>query len=153
MSHRPWIAITALAALTLGVTLSAHADGKATYDLYCASCHGVEGSGDGPVAGALTPKPTNFQDPSYWERLGPGGDIRILKSIKKGGGATDHSTNMPAWEPVLTDDQVRDIITYLRRLAGPATSGESATLPPAEPPAASPARPPSRRPADPAQTR
>lgn len=125
MHHRPWSAIAVLSFVALGLPFMAHADGKATYDTYCASCHGTEGRGDGPVAGALNPKPTDFQDARYWKRLGTGGDVLIVRAIKRGGTATDHSTNMPAWEPVLTDDQVRAIVAYLRRLAGAAATLES----------------------------
>ncbi|HZP42239.1 MAG TPA: cytochrome c [Candidatus Binatia bacterium] len=34
--------------------------GEALYRRYCASCHGLEGRGDGPAAGALSPKPTDL---------------------------------------------------------------------------------------------
>ena len=33
---------------------------EALYQRYCASCHGVDGRGDGPVAGALVPPPTDL---------------------------------------------------------------------------------------------
>jgi mono/diheme cytochrome c family protein len=35
-----------------------HAD--AMYTRHCASCHGLAGKGDGPVAGALSPPPTDL---------------------------------------------------------------------------------------------
>jgi mono/diheme cytochrome c family protein len=35
------------------------------YRRYCASCHGVEGRGDGPAAGALTPPPTDLTKLTY----------------------------------------------------------------------------------------
>ncbi len=34
--------------------------GELQYTLYCASCHGVTGKGDGPVADALKVRPTNL---------------------------------------------------------------------------------------------
>ena len=34
--------------------------GKAMYNAYCASCHGVDGKGDGPAASALKASPTNL---------------------------------------------------------------------------------------------
>ncbi len=34
--------------------------GELQYTLYCASCHGVGGQGDGPVADALKVRPTNL---------------------------------------------------------------------------------------------
>ncbi len=34
--------------------------GEVLYRRYCASCHGAEGDGDGPAAGALCPRPTDL---------------------------------------------------------------------------------------------
>jgi len=34
--------------------------GKASFQLYCASCHGREGKGDGPAMNLLTVKPANL---------------------------------------------------------------------------------------------
>ena len=34
--------------------------GRALYDQYCASCHGRDGAGDGPSAGALTKRPADL---------------------------------------------------------------------------------------------
>ena len=34
--------------------------GEALYQRYCASCHGTTGRGDGPVASAFTPPPTDL---------------------------------------------------------------------------------------------
>jgi mono/diheme cytochrome c family protein len=51
--------VTIAAILVLGPALAAAADyvamsGKELYDRFCASCHGVEGRGDGPVASSLS---------------------------------------------------------------------------------------------------
>lgn len=134
MHHLSWIAVVALTATTLGLPLRAHADGKATFDTNCSSCHGVEGRGDGPSAAAFEARPPDFKDARYWSSLGPEWNIHMVKTITKGGGSTDHSTNMPAWEPVLTPDQVLEIIAYLRQLAGPAALEKPAAAPPVDAP-------------------
>ena len=36
------------------------AAGKAKYDLFCTTCHGAGGKGDGPAGAALTPPPRDF---------------------------------------------------------------------------------------------
>ena len=43
--------------------------GELQYTLYCASCHGESGRGDGPVAEALKVRPTN---------------LRLLRSVNNG---------------------------------------------------------------------
>ncbi|HSG41212.1 MAG TPA: cytochrome c, partial [Thermoanaerobaculia bacterium] len=35
-------------------------NGRRTYSVYCASCHGLSGRGDGPVAGDLKVAPTDL---------------------------------------------------------------------------------------------
>jgi mono/diheme cytochrome c family protein len=38
----------------------ADSNGELLYSTYCASCHGADGHGDGPVAKSLTSKPTDL---------------------------------------------------------------------------------------------
>ncbi len=42
------------------VTRTAIAQGSTIFHDHCAVCHGERGRGDGPAAGALTPRPTNL---------------------------------------------------------------------------------------------
>lgn len=62
LSRRPLV----LAALLAGLAVSANAQptssltGDSTYRLYCASCHGARGTGDGPLASSLRRPPTNL---------------------------------------------------------------------------------------------
>jgi mono/diheme cytochrome c family protein len=41
--------------------------GKETFTTVCASCHGEDGSGDGPASTALNPKPRNFTSKEGWK--------------------------------------------------------------------------------------
>jgi mono/diheme cytochrome c family protein len=41
--------------------------GKADYEIYCASCHGKTGAGDGPLGQVLNPKPARHDDGAYME--------------------------------------------------------------------------------------
>ena len=43
------------------------ARGRAVYAQTCATCHGVEGKGDGPGGTGLTPKPRNFMVKAAWK--------------------------------------------------------------------------------------
>ncbi len=54
-------ALIALAALTMGALADDRAEqGRRAYSVYCASCHGQAGGGDGPVAGDLKVAPTDL---------------------------------------------------------------------------------------------
>src|SRR4051812_46398683 len=52
----PWIATPQLVA-----------KGKELFSVNCATCHGPEGMGNGPAAGALVPKPRNFHSTEGWK--------------------------------------------------------------------------------------
>ena len=44
--------------------------GKATYAIYCISCHGDHGAGDGSVAQTLNPRPRNFATDKFKQGSG-----------------------------------------------------------------------------------
>jgi mono/diheme cytochrome c family protein len=46
--------------LATGPDVRADDSDQTLYRRYCASCHGIEGRGDGPAAEALTPRPTDL---------------------------------------------------------------------------------------------
>jgi len=46
--------------ISMEATTGRETTGQLQYRLHCASCHGVTGKGDGPVAAALTKKPANL---------------------------------------------------------------------------------------------
>jgi len=54
----PLLALSLVAACGREPVPPHHAE--AAYQHYCASCHGVEGRGDGPAAAAMTPPPANL---------------------------------------------------------------------------------------------
>jgi cytochrome c oxidase cbb3-type subunit 3 len=43
-------------------------------------------------------------------------DEIIFKTIKFGGEANKKSSLMPPWDGVLSDDEIRDLVKYLRKL-------------------------------------
>jgi mono/diheme cytochrome c family protein len=88
--------------------------GKAKYAQLCASCHGASGKGDGPAAGALNPKPRDHSDGKYMKTLKDGD---IFKIIKEGGGAVGKSPLMPPWGAALPDQDIRNVVAYIRSLA------------------------------------
>jgi mono/diheme cytochrome c family protein len=82
--------------------------GQQTYDANCASCHGAEGRGDGPAAGSLDPAPDDLRITAQ-----QAGDDYIYWRIAKGGTFAPFNSSMPAWEGILSDDQIWQLVTYI----------------------------------------
>ena len=111
------IFIVALSAVVLSTSLIAQAadaeQGKKLYGQFCASCHGQSGKGDGAAAAALNPKPRDHTDKDYMSKMS---DADMLKVIKNGGASIGKSPLMPPWGGALKDDQIQDVIAYIRTL-------------------------------------
>jgi mono/diheme cytochrome c family protein len=88
--------------------------GKALFAQSCAACHGPAGKGDGAAAAALNPKPRDLTDKAY---IGGLKDEYLFDIVKKGGAAVGKSAVMPPWGAAMKDDQIRDLITFVRSLA------------------------------------
>jgi mono/diheme cytochrome c family protein len=76
-----------------GVNISA-ADRKEAHDIFqtrCATCHGQFGRGDGPGAAALNPKPQNYADAAWQQKVT---DAEIEKAIVFGGVSVGKSAQM-----------------------------------------------------------
>jgi mono/diheme cytochrome c family protein len=86
--------------------------GKKVFDANCVSCHGKEGRGDGPAAAALSPKPADLK---AMARQHSDGDYAW--KIANGRGA------MPAWQGVLDDKQIWDVVNYVQSLGGSKSTG------------------------------
>jgi mono/diheme cytochrome c family protein len=85
------------------------------YTMFCVSCHGENGDGNGPAGVALMPKPRNFKDVAWWESGNGADKERLYAVLKLGGGGTDYgvAATMAAWGGVLDDDQIKEMIAYL----------------------------------------
>lgn len=66
----------------------------------CATCHGTDGTGNGPAAENLNPKPRNYTDPA-WQASVTDDDIK--KIILLGGQGVGKSAMMPG-QPQLKDE-------------------------------------------------
>ena len=87
--------------------------GKQVYTDNCESCHGADARGDGPAGASLSPKPADLTltvketNAAYMHWV-----------ISAGGGAAGLSSAMPSFNGVLTDDQIWQVVTYLRSTYG-----------------------------------
>ena len=88
--------------------------GQVTYDRWCAGCHGVDGTGNGPGAGYMLPRPRDFTQALYQIRTTASGELPtdedILAIIDRG----MPGTTMPAWEDLLSNDEREALVQYLK---------------------------------------
>jgi len=98
---------------------NAEAGGK-LYQARCSPCHGPDGKAATPTAQALNPKPRDHTDGAYMNQLS---NEHIAKVIKNGGPAVGKSPIMPA-QTDLNDQQIEDVIAFVRTLAVPPYSGK-----------------------------
>lgn len=78
----------------------------------CATCHGTDGTGNGPAAESLPIKPRNYTD-AAWQASVTDDDIK--KIIVEGGQAVGKSAMMPA-NPQLKDkpEVVTELVSIIR---------------------------------------
>ncbi|MFN8597100.1 MAG: copper resistance protein CopC [Anaerolineae bacterium] len=97
------------------------AAGKTLFEANCAICHGLQGRGNGLNAATLSIKPPDFGnghldihtdgDVFYWIQNGP-----------------SNNSPMPAFKGKLSDDDIWNLVNYVRRLRNEATSQVGADL-------------------------
>ena len=107
------LALLLIAASYLPVVAADLAAAKKDFVRFCAKCHGAEGKGDGPQADALDPKPRDLTDCA---RMKPITDDTLFTAIKEGGAAVKLSKDMPAWKDGMDDDEIHDLVAYVRSL-------------------------------------
>ena len=117
-------AIPVLAALAAFTTpaLAAEGDpdrGKEIYLKRCVWCHGDEGDGLGPAAKRLNPPPRDFSLGQYkiksvvfdWDYASDDDIFRMIRDGMPG-------TAMPEWGDVLSEQDMWDLVIYLKTFAG-----------------------------------
>lgn len=116
-SHKDQTASTASAAApAASATAVAKVDPAAAAKKYftqnCQVCHGADGKGDGPGAANLNPKPQNYTDPKWQDKVK---DDEIKKAIVKGGAAVGRSPIMPAHPDLKKKPEVVDELVKIIR--------------------------------------
>jgi mono/diheme cytochrome c family protein len=84
---------------------------KKMFGELCARCHGPDGHGDGPDGGPLATKPRNFHDCALMAKEA---DETMFQEIKGGSNSIGRSNDMPAWGESLSDEEIRDLVLFLR---------------------------------------
>ena len=77
--------------------------GQKLYQQFCANCHGKKGQGDGPLAAALNPKPSNLA-----ARAGHHTDGDYAWKIANGRGV------MPGFKNQLKETQIWELVHYIQ---------------------------------------
>ena|SRR3990172_2543569 len=85
----------------------AAAAGATAFKVNCEACHGPQGHGDGPAGVALDPAPKNLG-----ELQTIAGDDYLFWRISTG----KEGTSMVAWKGVLTDEQIWQVVSFIRTL-------------------------------------
>ncbi len=89
------------------------AKGQQVFKLYCASCHGEKGDGQGPVGKTLNPPPRNFQVADF--KFG-GTDKDIFEVISNGAASKGGSPLMAPWGAVIPEADRKALVKFIRSL-------------------------------------
>ncbi len=104
------------------------ARGKGVYDKHCVECHGKTGHGDGPASPMLTPRPRDFTAGRFMLRSTESGSVPtdedLLRTVRQG----VYGSAMPAWEKVLSDAEIQDVIVYVKTFSPRFTSELAAAV-------------------------
>lgn len=86
--------------------------GQQLYRTNCAACHGQNGQGDGPSAAGLKPRPADFS-----QHMLPGKhtDGQVFLWIADG----YSGSAMPAWRERLSEQEIWQLVSYLRTFGQP----------------------------------
>lgn len=111
------VAATAAAANNCAPTGNLRGDpqrGKAMHLANCADCHGADGKAEVIVMHMDVP-PKDQSDAVYMKTLP---DAFLYLAICKGGEAVGRNHVMAAWGGVLSDQDIRDLVAWIRTFSG-----------------------------------
>ena len=77
----------------------------------CLGCHGPSGDGDGPAGNNLNPCPTNI---AGFSKMPMATDGYLFWTIAEGG--MPIQTAMPVFKGTLKEEEIWQIVTYLRNM-------------------------------------
>lgn len=95
--------------------------GASAYAMYCVTCHGATGKGDGVAAASLNPKPADFSVGAFkYDANGNGtkGEVDDIKAIVRDGAAKHGGSPLMAPWPMLSADQLQAVAEHVKSLHG-----------------------------------
>ncbi len=81
--------------------------GGLVYANYCVTCHGMNADGNGRAARLYDPRPANL-------RATDKTDAYLALIVRMGREKLGRSPKMPPWGEELTDEQIRDVVSFVR---------------------------------------
>jgi len=107
------------AAETVAAAPAAGDAGATAYQMYCVTCHGATGKGDGVAAASLNPKPADFSAGAFkYDTNGNGsaGDVDDIKAIVHDGAAKHGGSPLMAPWPMLSEQQLQAVAEYVKSM-------------------------------------
>ena len=134
MSSRYAFALTAMLMGTVAVAAAQKPpqlviesmSGHDLYQFYCATCHGRDGKGDGPVAAVLTTKPADLTTiAARNDGLFPRARVLAFIATANSAVAAHGSADMPVWGPIFqgldnskmrTEIRLDNLVSYIESM-------------------------------------
>lgn len=115
------LVLSALVALLPGAALAGDvAAGKEKFTMFCVTCHGETGKGDGPGGAGLQPPPRDFSVGDFkLDANGngkPGDDEDLKLVITNGAAQYGGSPLMTPWGGALTEADIDNLVAVVRSL-------------------------------------
>jgi len=114
------LALAALALAPAGAVAGDAGAGEEKYKIFCETCHGPAGQGDGPGAAGVQPPPRDFSTGEFkFDANGngtPGEDEDLKMVIAQGAAAFGGSPLMTPWAGALTDEDIDNVVAFVRTL-------------------------------------
>ena len=90
--------------------------GRELYQERCSLCHGADGKGHGPASRGMRPRPIALND---LEHMGRVSDAQLFWAIHQG----SPGSAMPAWASTMADQDIWNVVAFIRSLSVPADAG------------------------------